>query len=243
MKLIGKKILITGGTSGIGLRLIEQLYQNNTLYIVARSQDKINTLLKSFPNIEAFNTDLSDIDSLQAVVKSIKQRTDNLDILVNNAAVQYTPMFTEADFCYQGISREVNTNFTSICCLCYLLLPLLNTGSPAVILNVNSGLALAPKTSSAVYCATKAALDNFSQALSNQLINTHIKVLQAFLPVVDTAMTYGRSENKITSLQAAKKIINGIESSKKSNDIGKVKLLRLLMRYLPCLGRRIMRGY
>jgi short-subunit dehydrogenase involved in D-alanine esterification of teichoic acids len=241
MKLNNKKILITGATSGIGLSLVEKLYQNNHIYIIARNAHKIKALQSRFPDVVAYQADFNDLIALQKVIKAINHDTQTLDLLVNNAAVQYTPMFTDSDFSIKSIADEITTNFTSICYLCYLLLPLLNQQHSAVILNVNSGLAIAPKTTSAIYCASKSALNSFSQSLRYQLNNTHVQVLQAFLPLVDTAMTEGRGSSKMSVDKVSDAIIYGIEQRIIDHDIGKVKLLRFINRLFPNLSKKIMR--
>ena len=112
---------------------------------------------------------------------------------------------------------------------------------PASIVNVNSGLGLVPKTSSAVYCGSKGGLNIFSISLGHQLAETNVKVVQAFLPLVDTKMTAGRGSGKLSAAEAAKEIIKAIESRRGIVDIGKVKLLRMIHRLSPSLATRIMK--
>jgi len=248
MKLINKKIVITGATSGIGLQLLETLYPNNSIYIIARNKNKINKLQKKFPKITALEADLSNIKQVKSAAEKLLLQTSNVDLLINNAAIQYTTHFDDENFALESVTKEVNVNFIALSSLCYLLLPLLNSShsgsnTKAVIININSGLALVPKTSSAIYCATKSAVDSFSQSLRLQLKSTRVEVLQAFLPVVDTPMTFGRGDNKISISDASKAIINGIEKNTVNNDIGKVKLLRFLQRFLPVIAQKIMSKY
>ena len=99
-----------------------------------------------------------------------------------------------------------------------------------------------PARTSAVCCATKAALDSFSRSLSYQLEDTNINVVQALLPLVDTGMTTGRGRGKLTAAKAAEDILLGIEQGIAINDIGKVKILRILMRLAPSLARKIMKS-
>ena len=110
----------------------------------------------------------------------------------------------------------------------------------AFILNVNSGLGIVPKHESAVYCSTKAGLDNFSRGLRAQLEGTNVRVLQAFLPLVDTPMTAGRGDGKLNPERVAAQIIDGIEQDIADHDIGKVRLLRAINRISPALSHRIM---
>ena len=239
----GKTIVLTGGTSGIGYELTKLLYEYNELIVISKDSNKLDDLAKKYSSIFTYEVDLSDIEAVSVLTDIIVENHKSIDILINNAAVQYSPTFLDDDFDYNGITKEINTNFTSICTLTYKLLSSLNHGGEAVILNVNSGLGLVPKTTSAVYCATKGALNIFTQSLRHQLENTNISVQQIFLELVDTNMTKGRGENKISPKYVAEKIIYGMENKILEHDIGKVKLLRLLLRIAPSLAKKIMKKY
>ena len=241
MKIESKNIVITGGTSGIGLELVRQLNDHNTVLVIARRSQALQEFRKSFPQVTVYEADLSDLDSLERAADQIVKSGVRIDILINNAAVQHTPHFLDDDFSSETIAREVTVNFTAPCALIYSCLPALLKDDPSIILNINSGLGLVPKTSSAVYCGTKGALDIFSQSLRHQLEHTNIRVMQAFLPMVETNMTRGRGTGKLTAAEAAGKIIVGLSTSKRDIDIGKVKILRFLNRISPTLASNIMK--
>ena len=241
MILKNKHILITGGTSGIGYELVEILYPYNRLIIVARDEEKLKTLSAQHQGIDTVLADLSKREDVETAADFIAKRYETIDVLINNAAVQSTPTFLDEDFQYESITREINVNFTSICSLTYLLLPVLLHERQAVVLNVNSGLALSPKTASAVYCATKGALNIFTQSLRYQLEDTNISVQQVFLGLVETAMTQGRGRDKMSAREAALKIVDGIQRNVQDHYMGKVKLLRMLVRFMPSLASRIMK--
>jgi len=243
MKTENKRIIITGGTSGVGFEMVKQLYDNNQLIVLSRDSKKLNTLSQQFTEILTYQVDLSNLSQVEQVANTIKERFDSIDILINNAAIQNTPTFLSKDFDYQSISKEITINFTSVCSLCYLLLPQLLNSQNATILNVNSGLGLTPKTSSAIYCATKGALNLFSQSLRYQLEHTNIKVRQAFLDLVDTKMTRGRGKNKMSADTAATLIIRGIEHDLLDQDIGKVRFLRPLLSLMPWVAKSIMKQH
>lgn len=243
MKLNKKRIVITGGTSGIGYEMLKHLHTDNEIIVISRDILKLNQIKQEFNGISTYQADLSKLNDIETVADVIVKRYEQIDVLINNAAIQYTPTFLDDNFRYESIANEITLNFTSICSLSYLLLPTLLHDNEAIILNINSGLGLAPKTTSAIYCGTKGALNIFSQSLSYQLEQTNIKVQQAFLDIVDTPMTEGRGKNKMSSENAAQKIIHGIEKNISENDIRKVKLLRFMLRLAPLFARKILKNY
>lgn len=242
MKMRGRHIVITGGTSGIGRELVEQLKEDNTISVIGRESSVLEDLRVSFPELRIFTADLSDLKSVTKAAQALIRQSPAIDVLINNAGVQFTPKFTDPEFDVDSIQKEINTNFTSICLLIAQCLPTLLRQDQSIILNVNSGLGLAPKTNSAVYCGTKGGLNLFSQSLRYQLEASNVRVMQAFLPLVDTKMTSGRGSGKITAAEAAKEIIAGIESRKLDFGIGKAKLLMRILRVSPSVAKRIMKA-
>ena len=242
MKLKNKIILITGATSGIGLELLKSLYPDNQIIALGRNQNKLKNLINKYPRLNTYKVDLAKLEEVELFVQKLKNKIKNINLLINNAAIQNTALITSDGYNIDVIRKEVTINFTSICCLIYLLIPLLDKSKDAAIVNINSGLAIVPKTSSAIYCGTKGGLNIFTQSLKYQLENTSIKVLQAFLPLVDTSMTAGRGSKKIDASFASEKIIHGIKNNIANNYIGKVKLLVLINRFIPMLAKKIMKN-
>ena len=109
-----------------------------------------------------------------------------------------------------------------------------------MIVNVTSGLALAPRAGGPVYCATKAALRSYSQALRYQLRNAGVHVLEALPPVVDTKLTAGRGSGKMPPEECARQIVSAMEDDADEANVGMVKLLQLVHSISPALARRIM---
>lgn len=241
MNFHDKHIVITGAASGLGLELLRQLQPGNRLSVIARPSAGLEALRRAFPNVDIYEADFADLGSVERAADALAKSAGTIDVLINNAAVQYTPRFTDPDFRYETIRREIDVNFASICTLVHLLLPSLMQSGAGMIVNVNSGLALAPKAGSAIYCATKAALNIFSQSLAYQLEDTDVAVKQVFLPLVDTAMTHGRGSGKLPPGRVAAMIIAGLASDRTTIDIGRVKALRILLRIAPGLAAKIMK--
>jgi uncharacterized oxidoreductase len=242
MNLERRNIVITGGTSGIGRELVRMLHADNSVFVIARSADRLAGLASEFPGIATRCADLARIDEVEAAAGEVRGHFGRIDVLINNAAIQHTPTFIDEHFEYASIQREIAVNLTAVCALTALLLPALNHDRQSAIVNVNSGLGLVPKKNSAVYCATKAAVNTFSQSLRHQLEDTNVRVLQAFMPLVDTTMTAGRGAGKLTPAEAASAMLRGVELDIEDHDIGKIRMLRSLVRFAPGIARKIMKA-
>lgn len=239
MELNSKTIVLTGASSGVGLDLLRALAPRNK--IIALSRTPPPRAGADTDNGIHLSTDLMETSSLAAAIAKIRRLSPNgIDGLINCAAVQFTPRFVDANFDPASIAKEIATNLTGPIELTAGLLDLLRAAQEAFILNVNSGLGIVPKSESAVYCATKAGLDNFSRGLRPQLSGTNVRVFQTFLPLVNTPMTEGRGSSKLATAEVAKRIVNQIERGPPDLDIGKVKLLRVVNRLSPPLAHRLM---
>lgn len=106
---------------------------------------------------------------------------------------------------------------------------------------MTSALALVPKRSAPVYCATKAALRSFTRSLRCQLAGTPVRVVEVLPPLVDTAMTAGRGRGKLAPDVVARAIVRSLEGGGDEVRIGKTKWLFAAHRLSPALAGRLMR--
>lgn len=243
MKTHGNTILITGGSSGIGLALATMFLQrNNNVIITGRDKTKLEVVRKQYPTIDVFHGDLTNQVSLQDLVVFIEQSYPSLNVLVNNAAVQYQYDFADGPGLPDRIDYEVSANLVAPMQLTALLLPTLLANKEGAIVNVSSGLFIAPKKSTPVYCATKAGLHTFSQALRYQMEPRGIRVFEIVPPLVSTPMTEGRGKGKISTSQLVNEFFRDFESDQFESYIGKAKLLRFLHRISPGLAERMMKN-
>lgn len=244
MRLKHQTIVVTGATSGIGRALTMKLAKggDNTVLAVGRNLERLAALGET-PGVLPMACDLTSKGEVIALGAEIEKRDLPVSVLINCAGVQFTPKFTDADFSFSAIEREITANFTSAAWLISLLLPRLMThGGDSAIVNVTSGLAIYPKTSSAIYSASKAAMHSLSQALRYQLERTPVQVTEILLPLVDTPMTEGRGTGKITPGQAADAILRGVEKGQDEVYVGKAGLIPILNRISPALLKRILKN-
>ena len=243
MRLQDRTILITGGTSGIGLEQVRQLIVSNTIIVVSRSSAGLDRLAKEFPSIAAYQCCLTDGSKVKQTISDVIRDFHRVSVVINNAGIQKTPSFLDESFCYDEIEDEVKVNLVAPIKICALMLRhFLALNETSAFVNISSGLALFPKKTSAVYCATKAAIHNFSRSFRYQLEETDIRVHEAILPLVDTPMTEGRHGGKISAPKAASEIISGIEKARDEIYIGRSRLIPTLARLSPSLMAKIMKS-
>jgi uncharacterized oxidoreductase len=231
-------VLITGGTSGIGLALAKQFLQaGNAVIVTGTNAEKAETVKYQLPSV---TVDIADMRDRKAVENLVFKYPD-VNILINNAGVQYNYDFADPAIAVEQIADELDINLLSLLHLTKLFLPQLLRHSTAAIINVSSGLGIVPKQSAPVYCASKAALHSFSKTLRWQLEATSVRVFEIIPPIVDTAMTQGRGRGKITPEALAEEFWRDFSCDRYEMRIGKTKLLFVLHRLMPPLAERIVR--
>ncbi len=236
MQLSGKTVLVTGATDGIGAQLIQQLRDRGAVVIGSgRSPEKVAaTRALGFEMIEA---DLSTPAGVDALLAGLGDRP--IDVLVNNAGAGTNYDFRSGELDLDGAERTYYLNLQAPTQLIARLMPRLKARGEAMVVNVTSGLAVAPSMA-AVYCASKAGLRSFTQAIRAQLKGTGVRVIEALPPLVDTQMTAGRGQNKMSPQECARQIVAGMESGRETINVGMVKVLQLVHSISPALARSIM---
>ncbi|WP_044500956.1 SDR family oxidoreductase [Nostoc sp. PCC 7107] len=231
-------VLITGGSSGIGLALARKFLQGqNTVIITGRDSQKLADVKQILPDIITEVADLRDLNALQQLVN----RYPNVNILINNAGIQYNYEFLNPEITPELIDAELRTNLIAPLQLIKLMLPHLQQQPKAAIINVSSGLGLVPKQSAPVYCGSKAGLHIATKALRWQLETTSIKVFEIIAPLVDTPMTQGRGKGKISPDTLVDEFWRNFTRDRYEMQIGKTKLLFFLNRWFPQIAEKILR--
>ena len=154
MDVRGKLALVTGGSDGIGREIALQLQGAGAEVIVTgRSAEKLQAMASlGFGTIAG---DLSTPAGVDAVVNGVAGKP--LAILVNNAGVGSDYELDRPET-LESAAHCIRTNLDAPIALCTRLLPTLRTQPEGAIVNVTSGLAIAPRAGGSIYCATKAGL-------------------------------------------------------------------------------------
>jgi uncharacterized oxidoreductase len=239
MDLAGRLALVTGGTDGIGRELAKQLRAAGAEVVVSgRSLERLAAMREA--GFEAVEADLSTAAGIDTLVDALAGRP--LALLVNNAGSG--SIYDPDRLCsLDDASACIRLNLDAPIQLATRFLPQLRAQPAAAIVNVTSGLAIAPRAGGSVYCATKAGLRSYTLALRHLLKDSNVRVIEALPPVVETQMTSGRTGRKMPAAACAAEILRGIQRDKAEVNVGMVKILRVVYSISPALARRVMIGF
>jgi len=191
MKTTGNTILMTGGGSGIGEALAHRLHDlGNTVIVAGRRADALQAAVSGRENMHAFVLDVSDPAALASARDRLLARFPTLNVLINNAGImRLEPLDRARDL--SDAEATVETNLMGPIRLIDAFVEHLTAQDDAAIVNVTSGLAFVPLVSAPTYCATKAAIHSYTQALRSALAG-RVEVIELAPPAVQTALTPGQ---------------------------------------------------
>ncbi len=243
MRISGNTILVTGGTAGIGLAMAELLAaKDNQIIVCGRDEQRLADIKRHLPQVHTKLCDLRDARQVQTLAEEVLREFPALNILVNNAGIQQSVDLTRGIGLGEKICDEVGVNLIAPMILVSALASHLMKQDNAAVVNVTSALAVAPKASTPVYCASKAGLHNFTRTLRYQLHGSRVKVFELIPDLVDTSMTAGRDEGKKMSPQKlAKDFVKGLANNDYTMLTGRVPILIVIARIFPALAYRILR--
>lgn len=170
--LTGKVAVITGGNSGIGYAAAKELKaQGATVVITGRSADKVNAAALEL-GVKGIVADSGDVSALAALADQVGKELGHVDILFVNAGI-FAPaplgQITEESF-----DHQMGINFKGAVFTTEKFLPILNDG--ASIINLSSINAYTGMPNTAVYAASKAAMNAYTRTAATELAARKIRV-------------------------------------------------------------------
>ncbi|KAK3904946.1 hypothetical protein C8A05DRAFT_42045 [Staphylotrichum tortipilum] len=198
-RLEGKTILITGASSGIGrscaLEFARAAPRDLRLILTARREERLQELKEEIRKevgegvkVLVRALDVADKDAVRGFVGGLEEGFKGVDVLVNNAGlvkgVARAPGIAEED-----IDVMFQTNVTGLINMTQAVLPIFKArpdGGAGDIINIGSIAGREPYAGGSIYCATKAAVRAFTDALRKELIDTRIRVMEVDPGQVET---------------------------------------------------------
>lgn len=177
--LKGKTVLLTGASRGIGIFIARALAKSGVIVIgVARDPTALEALSREIQSAGAkcftIAWNISDLETLPALIALIEQTVGPIDILVNNAGIERYQAFQ--DYCLQDLQAIISTNLLAAMELSRLLLPKMISRQSGHIVNMASLAAKKGHPFDSAYSASKAGLLMWSDALRQELRNSGVEV-------------------------------------------------------------------
>jgi uncharacterized oxidoreductase len=192
----GNKILITGGTSGIGSRLAEEFHKlGNKVVITGRREVAINEMTTANPGMTGYVLDVDDAQSIIGFAAKVTAEHPDLNVLLNNAGIMKVEPHGDEPVDLAIAEASVTTNLLGPIRLIAALLPHLRRQPRATIINVSSGLAFVPLAVTPAYNATKAAIHAYTVSLRHLLRDSNVEVLEMIPPSVQTDLFPGHAQD------------------------------------------------
>ncbi|MCG8414348.1 MAG: SDR family oxidoreductase [Pseudomonadales bacterium] len=182
----GKTVVITGGTSGLGLIMAEGLLKNGAKLVVAsRKQEACDAAVESLSplgNIKAIAADISNAEGRHKLRDFVETECGAINVLINNAGTNYAAQLE--DYPDAGFEKVINTNLSAVFSLTRDLTPYLEKAAsaddPSRVINIGSmdGLhvPIVQRVPTFAYSASKAGLHHLTRALAVHMAPKHITV-------------------------------------------------------------------
>jgi NAD(P)-dependent dehydrogenase (short-subunit alcohol dehydrogenase family) len=175
---MSRVVLITGGTRGIGRALAEALLKaGDTVAVTGTTEDgvvKAERELAQFGQVAAIACNVREVSSAELAVRTAVAKFGRLDVLVNNAGVGVGVPIAEMP--HDEWDRIIGTNITGVFNCCKAAIPHMRQRGGGWIVNISSLSSKNPFAGGAAYCASKAAVNAFSEALMQELRYDNIRV-------------------------------------------------------------------
>jgi NAD(P)-dependent dehydrogenase (short-subunit alcohol dehydrogenase family) len=189
--LRGKRILLTGASSGIGEAAAEKFARRGaTVVVVARRRELLDALVdRSGGDIRAHACDLSDLDAVDQLVATVEEDLGGIDILINNAGRSIRRPLADSLDRWHDVERTMVINYYSPLRLIRGIAPGMRQRKDGHIINVSTwGVLSESSPLFAVYNASKAALSAVSRVIETEWYHQGVHSTTLYYPLVSTPM-------------------------------------------------------
>jgi len=202
-----KTALITGASSGIGWATAQALDKHNFQFVLCgRREDRLHELAQTLTNKSTLLTfDVRDYQEVQSAMASLPEAFRTIDLLINNAGNAHG-LDPAQSASIDDWDAMIDSNVKGLFYVTKAVLPLIPKGQSAQIINMGSTAAKQAYTNGSVYCASKAAVDKFTEGLRLDLLSERIRVAAIHPGLVHTEFSAVRFKG---DQQKAEKVYQG----------------------------------
>jgi len=192
-KVRDRVVVITGGSSGIGLATAVKVAEAGAITIlVARGEEALEEARKEIADaghrVFAYSADLSDMDSIDALIATIQDNHGPIDVLINNAGRSIRRGIERSFDRFHDFERTMQLNYFGALRTTMQALPAMIEQKRGHIVNISSIGVLSNAPRFSAYVASKAALDAFTRCAAAEFSHRHIHFTTINMPLVRTPM-------------------------------------------------------
>jgi thioester reductase-like protein len=189
----GKKVLITGASSGIGWETALKVGEaGGEVILVSRTREKLEELASQIEetggSAHVHPADLSDMDDIDRLAAEVLEAHGGVDVLVNNAGRSIRRSVERSYDRFHDFERTMQLNYFGALKLILAFLPGMRKRKSGHIVNVSSIGVQTNTPRFSAYVASKSALDAFSRCTAPEVVQDNVKFTTVYMPLVRTPM-------------------------------------------------------
>jgi 3-dehydrosphinganine reductase len=265
--LQGRRVFLTGGSSGIGAELARLLVeQGSQVFLVARNEERLRQFARTLEQrateiggaVHFASLDISRRQDIPAIVEQARKAMGGIDTLINNAGITYVASFLETPL--DDFDEVIAINYLGTIDVTRACLPILLEADDAMLITVGSLAGLIPVFGYTAYCSAKFAITGFMGALRQELLGANITISVAFPGDTETPMLAYENKMKPPETHAlagtvrplaanvvARRILEGAQRGAFEVFVdSESRMIHRLIRHMPRISRwymdRLVRG-
>lgn len=205
-KIENKSVIVTGGSRGIGAEIVKTLAKKGYRVILNynKSEEKAKIIQKELQEqgktVEIFKADVSKRIEVKKLIKFALEKFKDIDVLINNAGISQTKLFT--DITDEDWNNMIQKNLNSAFYCTQEILPNMIKNKNGCIINISSIWGVVGGSCEVHYSVSKAGLDGMTKALAKEVGPSNIRVNSIAPGIIDTDMNKEYSIKDIEDITA-----------------------------------------
>ena len=202
---MNKVVIVTGASRGIGKEIAKELAKKQYQVIANYNKSEKQILeLKEELNklnikIDIFKADVSKREEVHNMIKSILEKYKKIDVLINNAGISLTGLFT--DVTDEEWNKIINNDLYSVFCTTQEVLTNMIMRKEGCIINISSIWGIVGSSCESIYSVAKAGVDGMTKSLAKELGPSNIRVNSIAPGIIDTEMNNCYSAEEIEAIK------------------------------------------
>ena len=200
-----KVVIVTGGSNGIGKYIVEELSKKgyNVILNYYKSENNAKKIQDDLRKIgiemDIFKADVSKREEVKKLVEYVLNKYKNIDILINNAGISQTKLFT--DITDEDWNKMLNTNLNSVFYMTQEVLPNMIHNKNGCIINISSIWGMVGASCEVHYAVSKAGIDAMTKSLAKELGPSNIRVNSIAPGIIETNMISNLNKEELNNIK------------------------------------------